>query len=114
MAKFDFELEVQPRETLGKGASRRLRRCEDKVLGVVYGGNEKAQPITLAHHHVVKALENEAIYSHILTITSNGKKQTFALRLRSVCEDLAALQRVVPRLGLQILCGEPAENGQST
>ncbi len=80
MAKFDFELEVQPRETLGKGASRRLRRCEDKVLGVVYGGNEKAQPITLAHHHVVKALENEAIYSHILTITSNGKKQKVVLK----------------------------------
>ena len=80
MAKFDFKLEVQPRETLGKGASRRLRRCEDKVLGVVYGGNEKAQPITLAHHHVVKALENEAIYSHILTITSNGKKQKVVLK----------------------------------
>lgn len=80
MAKFDFELEIEPRETLGKGASRRLRRCEDKVLGVVYGGEEKAQPITLPHHHVVKALENEAIFSHILTLISNGKKQKVVLK----------------------------------
>lgn len=80
MAKFDFELEIEPRETLGKGASRRLRRCENKVLGVVFGGEEKAQPIMLEHHHVKKALENEAIYSHILTLTSKGKKQRVVLK----------------------------------
>ncbi len=80
MAKFGFELEIEPRETLGKGASRRLRRCENKVLGIVFGGDEASTPITLEHHHVVKALENEAIYSHILTLNSKGKKQKVVLK----------------------------------
>ncbi len=80
MAKFGFELEIEPRETLGKGASRRLRRCENKVLGIVFGGDEESTPITLEHHHVVKALENEAIYSHILTLNLKGKKQKVVLK----------------------------------
>lgn len=80
MAKFEFELEIEPRELLGKGASRRLRRLDNKVLGIVYGGEEKSQPITLEHHHVVKALENEAIYSHILTLKEKGKKHKVVLK----------------------------------
>lgn len=80
MAKFEFELEIEPREMLGKGASRRLRRLENKVLGIVFGGDEKSEPITLEHHHVVKALENEAIYSHILTLKQKGKKQKVVLK----------------------------------
>jgi large subunit ribosomal protein L25 len=80
MAKFEFELEIEPREMLGKGASRRLRRLEDKVLGIVFGGEEQSQPISLKHHHVVKALENEAIYSHILTLNLKGKKQKVVLK----------------------------------
>ena len=73
MAQFNFELEFEPRETLGKGASRRLRH-EDKVLAIVYGANEQPQPIQLAHHQVHKALQNDAVFSHILTL-SNGKNK---------------------------------------
>ncbi|HRE32605.1 MAG TPA: 50S ribosomal protein L25/general stress protein Ctc [Candidatus Berkiella sp.] len=79
MAKFAFEIEYQPREAHGKGASRRLRN-ENLVLGVVYGGDDKPESITLNHFHVTKALENEAVYSHILTLTSNGKKQRVVLK----------------------------------
>lgn len=80
MAKFTFELEFEPREMLGKGASRRLRRHENKVLGIIYGGEETPQSICIDHHHVNKALSNEAVYSHILTLSHQGKKQKVVLK----------------------------------
>lgn len=79
MSVASFEFEAQTRDMLGKGASRRLRR-EEKVLGVVYGGNEAATSIALEQRLVFKALENEAVYSHILTLSVNGKKQKVVLR----------------------------------
>jgi large subunit ribosomal protein L25 len=79
MSATNFELSAQVREDLGKGASRRLRRTE-KVLGIVYGGEQAATPIILEQRHVVKALENEAIYSHILSLSVNGKKEKVVLR----------------------------------
>ncbi len=80
MAKFNFELDVEPREVSGKGASRRLRRREGKVLGIIFGGDEKSQPIQLDHNLVNRALENEAIYSHILTLNQQGKKLKVVLK----------------------------------
>ncbi len=80
MAKFAFEIECQTRDAHGKGASRRLRNHENLVLGVVYGGDEKPESIALNHFHVSKALENEAVYSHILTLTNKGKKQRVVLK----------------------------------
>ncbi len=80
MAKFNFELDVEPRETLGKGASRRLRKRDNKVLGIVFGGDEQSQPIMIDHHVVTRALENEAIYSHILTLNEKGKKLKVVLK----------------------------------
>lgn len=80
MTKFQFELEVEPREVYGKGASRRLRSREDKVLAIIYGGEEKPQPVTLASNHVKKALENEAVFSHILTLKQGAKKQRVVLK----------------------------------
>lgn len=74
-----FELDAIVRDDLGKSASRRLRR-EEKVLGVVYGGDEAAAPIVLEQRIVRKALENDAFYSHILTLTINGKKQQVVLK----------------------------------
>jgi large subunit ribosomal protein L25 len=80
MAKFEFELEVEPREMLGKGASRRLRLHEAKVPAIIYGGKEKPESVSLSHLHVMRALENEAVYSHILTLSHKGKKQKVVLK----------------------------------
>lgn len=80
MTKFEFELAVEPRETYGKGASRRLRNADNKVLAIIYGGDEKPQPVSLAYNHVKKALENEAVFSHILTLTQKGKKERVVLK----------------------------------
>lgn len=79
MSVATFEFEAQKRDDLGKSASRRLRR-EEKVLGVLYGGGEAATSIALEQRLVAKALENEAVYSHILTLNLNGKKHKVILR----------------------------------
>jgi large subunit ribosomal protein L25 len=74
-----FDLQAELRNDLGKSASRRLRR-EEKVLGVVYGGDEAAVPVILEQRIVKRALENDAFYSHILNLTINGKKQQVVLK----------------------------------
>ncbi|QGX40730.1 50S ribosomal protein L25/general stress protein Ctc [Permianibacter aggregans] len=74
-----FTLDAVKRDDMGKGASRRLRR-EDKVPAVIYGGGEAAASITLEHNKVIQALENEAFYSHILTINVDGKPQQVILK----------------------------------
>lgn len=78
--KFKFELEVEPRETFGKGASRRLRRLEERVPGIVYGGESSPLPIHITQRSILKALENEAIFSHILTLNVAGKKEKVVLK----------------------------------
>lgn len=75
-----FELDAAPREQLGKGASRRLRRLTDNIPAILYGGGENALPISLKTNQVKKALENKAFYSHILTLTLNGQEQKVVLK----------------------------------
>jgi large subunit ribosomal protein L25 len=63
-----FELNAEVRSDLGKGASRRLRRLAEQVPGIMYGGGKEPQPLSLVRRDLEKALENEAFYSHVLTI----------------------------------------------
>ncbi len=74
-----FELEATQRDDLGKGASRRLRR-EEKLPGVVYGGGKTPVSLTFAHNKMLKALHDEAIYSHILTLKTNGEAERVILK----------------------------------
>ncbi len=62
-----FEIEAEPRTDAGKGASRRLRRTH-RVPGIVYGGGKEPAMISLAHNELFHHLENEAFYSHVLTL----------------------------------------------
>jgi len=80
MSAANFTLNAQTRTNEGKGASRRLRRLELKVPAVIYGGSDAAQSITLELRELVKALESEAFYSHILTINIDGKPQSAVLK----------------------------------
>jgi large subunit ribosomal protein L25 len=76
-----YELTANPRTENGKASSRRLRRLENKVPAIVYGGEEKKPSmVTLDHNAFAKALENEAIYSHILTLKIDGKKEKVVLK----------------------------------
>lgn len=74
-----FELVAETRTDEGKGASRRLRRV-GKMPGVVYGHNTEATSIKLNHDDVVHHLEHEAFYSHILTLTVDGKAEKVVLK----------------------------------
>ena len=74
-----FELEAESRSDMGKGASRRLRR-DGKVPAVIYGGGEDPQSITLVHSEILKRLDHEAFYSHILTVNVDGKPGNAVLR----------------------------------
>ncbi|SDX26392.1 50S ribosomal protein L25/general stress protein Ctc [Marinobacter mobilis] len=76
----EFVLEVALRDDQGKGASRRLRREEGKVPAIIYGGGKDATAISLRQNEMVKALENEAFYSHILTLKVDGKDESVILK----------------------------------
>jgi len=78
-SKQTFELEASVRHELGKGASRRLRR-EEKVPGVLYGGGKEPVSLAFEHRHVAKSLENEAFYSHILTLKTSGAAERVILK----------------------------------
>ena len=75
-----FELQAEVREDMGKGASRRLRRLADQVPAIIYGGDKDPQPLTLVRKDLEKALENEAFYSHVLTINVGKDKQKAILK----------------------------------
>jgi len=79
MSNVDFNLTAEVRSDLGKGASRRLRR-ESKVPAVIYGAEKDPVSLTLDHNSLVHHLENEAFYSHILTIDVAGSKEKAVLK----------------------------------
>jgi len=70
----DFTLSAEVRSDYGKGASRRLRRAE-KLPGIIYGGGGNPTPISLNHNEVLNNLQNEAFFSHILTLNVDGSKE---------------------------------------
>lgn len=80
MSAATFTLNAQVRTLEGKGASRRLRRLEARIPAVIYGGSEAAQSLSLELREVVKALENEAFFSHVLTINVDGKPQQAVIK----------------------------------
>ncbi len=75
----DYSLNATLRNDMGKGASRRLRRAA-QVPAILYGGDQTPTSITLTHKDVMKSLENEGFYSHILTINVDGKAERAVLK----------------------------------
>ena len=73
-------LEAETRGIQGKGASRRLRRLEEKVPAIIYGSEKKPQLLSLSQHKVAKALENQAIYSSVFQLHIDGKPQQVILK----------------------------------
>jgi large subunit ribosomal protein L25 len=73
-----FVFDAELRSTTGKGNARRLRRA-GKVPAVLYGGGDPVG-LVLDHNKVVKNLENEAVYSHILTVNVDGKAERAILK----------------------------------
>jgi large subunit ribosomal protein L25 len=76
----NFTLAAKARTDAGKGASRRLRRLAGELPGIVYGGSKAPQNISVPHKELTKALEDEAFYSHIITLTIDGTAEKVVLK----------------------------------
>ena len=74
-----FELNAEVRSDRGKGASRRLRHS-GKIPAIIYGGDKDPEALTLSHNEVIRNLEHEAFYSHILAVKIGGSETQAILR----------------------------------
>ncbi len=70
----NIELTAQVRTDVGKGASRRLRRDAGLVPAVIYGAEKEPVALTIPHKDLMKATENEAFFSQIITINTGAEK----------------------------------------
>ena len=76
----EFALNAEVRSDLGKGASRRLRRNVAMVPAVIYGGEKAPQSISLLAKELAKLLENEAAYSHVLSLNVAGSNESVLIK----------------------------------
>ncbi|GAB2878844.1 50S ribosomal protein L25/general stress protein Ctc [Microbulbifer echini] len=76
----DIKLNAIARSDEGKGASRRLRRLEGRVPGIIYGGEAEPTSISVLQKDLFKTLENEAFFSSMLTVDVDGKEEKVILR----------------------------------
>ncbi|MCL4135096.1 UNVERIFIED_CONTAM: hypothetical protein GTU68_053912 [Idotea baltica] len=76
----EFTLDAQLRSDLGKGASRRLRRLNNLVPAIIYGLGKEPVSISLKANEVAKLLNNEAVFSHVLTLNVEGKKESVLIK----------------------------------
>lgn len=76
----DFVIDAQARDDLGKGASRRLRRNANMVPGIIYGGDKAPKSISVLAKDLAKLLDNEAVFSQILTINVAGQKESVLIK----------------------------------
>ena len=74
-----FEFVADSRQCSGKSAARRARRA-GTVPAVIYGGHGEPQMLVLNHNEVIKHLEHEAVYSHVLDVTIDGKTEKAILK----------------------------------
>ncbi len=70
----NFILEAEVRTDLGKGASRRLRHT-GKVPAILYGSEKEPMALTLGHSDLLHHTQNEAFFSHILTVKVGAEEQ---------------------------------------
>ncbi|MCG7599035.1 50S ribosomal protein L25/general stress protein Ctc [Halomonas sp. McH1-25] len=76
----DYKLTANVRHDLGKGASRRLRRANQQVAAIIYGGEKAPQPITIDKAAFYKAIEDEAFFSSLINIDVEGSTEQVIIR----------------------------------
>ncbi len=74
-----FEIVAESRGQSGKSAAKRARRT-GSVPAVIYGGHSDPQMLLLSHNEVIKHLAHEAVYSHVLDISVDGKVEKVVLK----------------------------------
>lgn len=78
-----FKIDAQIRSSTGTRLARALRR-QNKLPAVLYGGDSPPLLLALDQNQVLKQLENEAYYSHVLDIDVEGKKKKEKAILKGV------------------------------
>ena len=74
-----FTLAAELRTDTGKGASRRLRYA-NRVPAIIYGSDKEPAMLTLKHDDIYHACEDEAFFSHILTIDYEGQSEQVIIK----------------------------------
>jgi len=74
-----FEIIAEPRQGIGRANVRRLRRS-GLVPGVIYGGTDAPESVSMNLKDLTKQLEHEAFFSHILTVKVGAKSSQVVLK----------------------------------
>jgi large subunit ribosomal protein L25 len=74
-----FEFIAEARSVTGSAAAKVVRR-QGKVPAVIYGGNVDPEMLLLDHNDLLKHLAHEAVYSHVLDVTIDGKTEKAVLK----------------------------------
>lgn len=74
-----FKFVAETRGRSGKTAAKGLRR-KGNVPAVLYGGHAEPKMLVLNHNEVIKHLAHEAVYSHVLDISVDGKTEQAILK----------------------------------
>lgn len=75
----EFMLNAVARGDAGKGASRRLRK-QEQVPAIVYGGTQAPRSIAISQYELAKALENEAIFTQLITLKLDDGNEEVILK----------------------------------
>ena len=73
-------IDASQREEVGTSTARRLRRNQDQVPGVLYGGGEEPVHFTIDYRRIAKVVEDEAFFSQILSLSLGDRSEQVVLR----------------------------------
>ena len=76
----EINIEVKERTVQGSSENKRLRREEDLVPAVVYGGNKEPKMISITDKVLRKASEEESFFSQIINLKLNGSSERVVLK----------------------------------
>ena len=76
----DISLEAQERNSQGTSESKRLRRIDDLIPGIVYGGKGEPKRICITDKALRKASENESFFSQIINLKVGGASERVVLK----------------------------------
>ena len=79
MTEANFVLAAQARSEEGRRPSRRMRRS-GRIPAVLYGDGKPAESISLDVFAAYKFLGNEQVYSNVITLDLDGRKESVLIR----------------------------------
>ncbi len=79
MTEANFVLAAQARSEEGRRPSRRMRRS-GRIPAVIYGDGKPAESISLDVFAAYKFLGNEQVYSNVITLDLDGRKESVLIR----------------------------------